>query len=423
MMGSLPASFGSNYRCKRPKRLSKKGSGLWKRPMAEEQEGTCFGKGNRKGGARHFSKPYVDTGLVFTVLEDNKEILKDLRNYECTSKNNAPDAKGLVQTLPLWKGLLRLEKSGEIHAQPLRTALIKLLSECPDLNQSGHSGQVWANLRMERITTVLFHVRKVGHKESGKECLLACAARLTRDEYELLLDGLKLLESADVMGKAQALEKAKALEKASVLEKALEKANVLEKAQAEKTQGQLPLVEDPKRKLKQHDSDVSMDSQGFPNMFKSPEPTDKEKKPVAAMAMDRRRPGNKTTPLEKGELQQALGYGTKAYKKPAAALRTKKPAAALGKAKKATLEKVDGQRKPWVKIKKTIAKKSNPRAYLTGTKEEGSKLQLIVEVTAKRCPAGYLEIIDQIWTSLEKDHLTKEEAVNLRENLCKQWGC
>ena len=76
-----------------------------------------------------------------------------------------------------------------------------------------------------------------------------------------------------------------------------------------------------------------------------------------------------------------------------------------------------------MKIKKTIAKKSNPRAYLTGTKEEGSKLQLIVEVTAKRCPAGYLEIIDQIWTSLEKDHLTKEEAVNLRENLCKQWGC
>ena len=50
--------------------------------------------------------------------------------------------------------------------------------------------------------------------------------------------------------------------------------------------------------------------------------------------MDRRRPGNKTTPLEKGELQQALGYDTKAYKKPAAALRTKKPAAALGKAKK-----------------------------------------------------------------------------------------
>ena len=80
-------------------------------------------------------------------------------------------------------------------------------------------------------------------------------------------------------------------------------------------------------------------------------------------------------------------------------------------------------RKPWVKILRTEAKKSNPRAYLGGTKEEGGTLHLIVEVTAKRCPEGFLEITDQIWTSLEKDHLTKKEAVNLIEELCKKWGC
>ena len=34
-----------------------------------------------------------------------------------------------------------------------------------------------------------------------------------------------------------------------------------------------------------------------------------------------------------------------------------------------------------------------------------------------------MEVIDQIWTSLEKDGLTKEEAVDLREKLRKQWGC
>ena len=76
-----------------------------------------------------------------------------------------------------------------------------------------------------------------------------------------------------------------------------------------------------------------------------------------------------------------------------------------------------------MKILKSEAQKSNPRAYLRGTTEEGGTLHLIVEVTAKRCPQGYLEIIDEIWTSLEKDHLRKEEAVNLREELCKQWGC
>ena len=60
---------------------------------------------------------------------------------------------------------------------------------------------------------------------------------------------------------------------------------------------------------------------------------------------------------------------------------------------------------------------------MRGTNEEGGTWHLIVEVTAKRRPEGYLEIIDQIWTCLEKDHLTKKEAVNLREELCKKWGC
>ena len=113
--------------------------------MAEEdEEEPSFGKGCRKGGARHFSKPFVDNGLVYSVFVDNKDLLQDLKNYECTSKNNSPDAKGLVKTLPLWKGLLRLESSGEIHSQPLRTALIKLLSEYPEMNRSAQSGQVWA---------------------------------------------------------------------------------------------------------------------------------------------------------------------------------------------------------------------------------------------------------------------------------------
>ena len=65
-------------------------------------------------------------------------------------------------------------------------------------------------------------------------------------------------------------------------------------------------------------------------MFRSPESTEKaEAMPVAAVAMDRRRPGNKNAPLEKGELHQALGFGTKPQKK---------PASALGKGKKAGAE-------------------------------------------------------------------------------------
>ena len=33
-----------------------------------------------------------------------------------------------------------------------------------------------------------------------------------------------------------------------------------------------------------------------------------------------------------------------------------------------------------------------------------------MEVSSKRCPDGYSQVTDTIWESLEKDHLTKQEA-------------
>ena len=257
------------------------------------READGFGKGQRRGGARHFSKPYVDSGLVYKVLSECQETLEDLGNYEHVSKNNSPDPKGLVKTLPLWKGLLKLESSGEIHTQPLRTALISLFAEAPQLNNTRHSGQVWANLKMERISTILFHVRKL-----GRESLTAAAAKLTKEDYGKLQNGLMLLDVGD----------------------ALEKANNMKKEAAEECTALVPfepILE--KRKLKKTDSDVTMDSKGFPAMFGSPQKEAKTHESSAApKAFDRRRPGSKTAPLEKGELHQALGFGKAAKKKPAA---------------------------------------------------------------------------------------------------------
>lgn len=59
---------------------------------------------------------------------------------------------------------------------------------------------------------------------------------------------------------------------------------------------------------------------------------------------------------------------------------------------------------------------------MTGTTEKNGKLKLIVEVSGKRCPKHFSAMIDEIWTSLEKDSLTKPEAIKLREKLCKEWG-
>ena len=128
-------------------------------------------EGGRRG-ARHFAKPY------------------DMGAYELLSRANAPDPKGLVQTMPLWAGLLRLESSGEIHSQPMRTALITLLAEAAEMNTTRFSGQAWVNIKLERLNTMLYHVRKL-----GRESLTAAAAKLTREDFKALQNSLQLLSS------------------------------------------------------------------------------------------------------------------------------------------------------------------------------------------------------------------------------------
>ena len=119
------------------------------------------------------------------------------------------------------------------------------------------------------------------------------------------------------------------------------------------------------RDLKQSDSDVSLNSLGLPKMFDSP------KKEAASSSCQKA-----------GE---------------------------------------DPDRKPWVKLRKTIAQ--NPkRVYLQGTTDGLEKLRLVVEVPERRTP-DFEEIIDEIKAALEKDHLTKAEAIAMRERLYAKKGC
>ena len=418
-----------------------KGSALWKR-------GQPFGKGiasfaleksmdgQGRGGSRHHPKPFVDVDILYSVFSKQKPLLANLGIYEHISKNNSPDPKGLVKTLDLWEPLVRIEPSAEIHSQPLRAALISILADDPWLNTSSHSGQVWANLKLQRINSILYHVRKL-----GRENLCTAAAKLNREDFTKLQKALGLLKLEG------------ALEKAPDPQKPLEKGENPREEKPKKLEHE-PGTNTKKRKLKQEDSNVSMDSKGFPAMFaSSPESNhvkQKEQKsaspPAAPVAFSRRRPGSLVA-LEKDQLQDALGLGK--MKKPAAALEKAAgakdkagkaaalgkaakvqdkvaKAAALGKAakvKKPALEKAGTEiRKPWVKIRKVNAKKP-ARSYLIGTTIKGHTLRLIVEVSSKRCPDGYSQVVDTIWESLEKDHLTKQEAQKLKESVCKEWGC
>ena len=378
--------------------------------MTTLEKALDLGKGmSGKGGARNFAKPYVDSGILYKALAAHDDILSDMRAYEHLSRTNAPCPKGLLQTMPLWKAFLKLEPSGEMHSQPLRVALISLLAEKPALNKSQDSGQVWASLRVERITCLLNHVRQLSRAES----LTVCASKLTRDEFSSLQQGLQMVKP---------LEKETALEKAGSGKAALEKAGP-GKAALEKEQALVPI--ETKRKLKAENSNtsaVSMDSTGFPKMFgSSPEaPKKAAEAAYSSLPLATRRAGSRV-PQEPEALEKAMGY-VKALKRPAAALKKakKKGKAKAAKAKKPNVKPLEkGVRKPGLKIRQTFPK--NPlRSYLTGTTEEGGKLRLIVEVTAKQSPQ-YLKVIGEIKEALEKDDLTKEEAVEMKAKLLEKY--
>ena len=95
----------------------------------------CLEKGmSGKGGARHFSKPVVNQGLLYKVFSEHQELVVDLKGYEILSRNSAINGKAMRRALPLIQALVELEPSAEIHAHAARNSLMKLTTEVPNLN-------------------------------------------------------------------------------------------------------------------------------------------------------------------------------------------------------------------------------------------------------------------------------------------------
>ena len=127
-------------------------------------------------------------------------------------------------------------------------------------------------------------------------------------------------------------------------------------------------------------------------------------------------------PVHQG-LKATLGLNKDGLKKPAAAL--KKAAGTSKTVKKNPLKKepekkkptkkasLKNDRQPWAKISKTTAR--NPaRCYLTGCHHKDEKV-------SHKWSLQYSFVVDRIKEALEKDHLTKEEALQMRVDLCARF--
>ena len=389
-----------------------------------------------KGGARHFSKPLIDQGLLFQVFAEHKGLVCDLKGYELLSRNSATNPLALHQLLPLIDALVALECSAEIHAQTMRSALLHLITREPELNTSEFNGSVFVNLRAERISVVLHHFRKLARAKTMPSSVIA---NLTASQFKDLNKTLKKVVLREVP-KEIALKKDEGhkagsskhtlkkeslsknnLEKGQETLKKVKKGILKKKAKTLKKAGSplkkeavdqaiVPIVPKP-RSLKVRVSDVSLDSDGFPKVLASPQ------KGVSPPRLWKKKRGN-FQPQASAEVHGGLKDAMGVLKKPATKKGSLKKETSKKQAlKKVPLKKVEAtERKPWDKIYMTTAKKPE-RCYLTGrhSKEEGKFL--IVEVT-KTMSLQYRFIIGRIKDSLEKEHITKHEAIQMREALC-----
>ena len=148
-----------------------------------------------------------------------------------------------MKMLPLITGLVSLQPTCELRSSSLRIALFQLLLENPRVNQTKFNGKVFINLRIERITALLYHFRRLKSAES----LNCCASQLTSPEL------LELQEVLEMVDKKEAPQPCLAL---------------VPLDQSENQQQEEAVSSS--RKLKENLSEVSLESEGFPNMFKEP---------------------------------------------------------------------------------------------------------------------------------------------------------
>ena len=360
-----------------------------------------------KGGKLHYSKPVIDGGLLFKAFLNGAEFLKNLGEYETLSRNSGPSYEGLVKNSPLLEELLVLEPSAELHPAPVKAALLRLLSSDGSVNGTMFNGQVWINLRQERLCTLLRHVRKAARETNT---LQLAALKLNGQDLDTLKKVLGLVNVSLEKGSTEiaslAAPTAPDVLAAPTAPEAV--ASMGQQTVAYSNGGSK--THNNKRTLKKVVSEVSVDSDGFPAFLKQGEMEDDgpcERDPKHRNLGQKVSAEQWSKSQEQRQLKMSLGFEAVSV--------LKRPASAEAKAVKTTPAS-SSNACVWAKLSKTIAK-SPARSYILGSLEEGQKSKLIVEVSVKRS-TRYVWIIDQIMQELRSKHLSKEDALKLRDDLC-----
>jgi hypothetical protein len=183
---------------------------------------------------------------------------------------------------PFLQAVIKLQPCGEIAPGILKKGFQKIVFEFPKANVGSYDNNIWAGERQERLTTVLYHLRRLGREE---ERFRQVAAKLTPPELNVLkhlVDQLDLSVSSSVASGSGASGSATHdSSQPAITDESQDQSAPIAVAPVNAASGSSEVLDadelqvasplSKRRKLAKMPSDFSVDSQGVPTMWgKSP---------------------------------------------------------------------------------------------------------------------------------------------------------
>ncbi|CAJ1423303.1 unnamed protein product [Effrenium voratum] len=109
----------------------------------------------------------LDQSVLDMALHSNKS-WQDLGAYETISKAQAADGESLAMHFDLLKSLLLVQPEGQLLLTQVRASILKAVSLEPELNKTSLKNLLWAGSRVDRISTMLYHLRRA--KNNTEKC-------------------------------------------------------------------------------------------------------------------------------------------------------------------------------------------------------------------------------------------------------------
>lgn len=126
------------------------------------------------------------------VFSTHKDLWSDFGIYEAISKNQGADAEGLAANRVFLKKLLHVQPSAVLLLTQVRQSVLRVVAADPTLNKTNLKNLVYASSRFDRLSAMLYHLRRAKRDEPKMRQLVAKATGDSLKAVTELIDMIQL---------------------------------------------------------------------------------------------------------------------------------------------------------------------------------------------------------------------------------------